>query len=367
MIKSQTLQNVDDKKISNYSIKFLSEDHRFIIYRGNKILGGFTISQIIKYLTNNISNIFLNNIEYESSVDLIEKYICKYNNNKITLVSHLESPLMGNIEIMMKIYHEINYFDVNILTKEIDDAEIDIKIKNMIINNMNELTYLILNQSLKIIVNISDIIKNDTKKLDLKNSLIKYSIFITNKINNLLHEKFIQKIKDYQLIEIELEQLKKLKDNTNKKINNIEFMIEKQNLKIQKIIDFIDLDDIENMIDSGVNRELNVNRESDDNDETSNNKESDDNGKSSNNKESDDNGETDNNNDSILRLNNMDNIYDMIISDTHDNKNIRGIKNILDVDNLDYNLYDGDENYKDDDYSYKGVSKLKSNIAYLSE
>jgi predicted phosphodiesterase len=63
----------------------------------------------------------------------------------------------------------------------------------------------------------------------------------------------------------------------------------------------------------------------------------------------------------------MDNIYDMIISDTHDNKNIRGIKNILDVDNLDYNLYDGDENYKDDDYSYKGVSKLKSNIAYLSE
>lgn len=299
--------NITNRDINSTKIliKYSSKDHRFAIYNNDIILGSFIISQIIKYITNKISKEFLRNMEYESSVDLIEKYICKYDiNDHIILISYLDSPLMGNIEIIMKIYSELNHFENNLLLGEFEKYDISDKIKNIIIQKIKDFTYSILNHSLKIIVNISDTIKNDETKKDLKNSLIKYSIFFINKINYLIYDSIGQKINEDKLLEIELEQLKKIKQDTNQKIKNMEIMINKQNEKIDRIIEYMKIEDL---------------------------------------------GEIDE----------IDEIDEDIINSENNNIEIKQINNINELVN--------DHDFKDSDYSYTETNKSKTNINYLSE
>lgn len=234
-----------DNNSSKIFVKYSPKDHLFTLTKNNSILGTFIIPQLIKYITKNISNEFLKSVEYKSSLDLIEKYICKCDDdNEINIVGHLDSPLMGNIEILMKIYSELSFFETNIISSELEKNDFDDKIKKIIIQKVHDFTYLILNHALKVVVNISNIIKNENNRDDLKTSLVKYSIFIMNKINHLLYENMNQRINDHKVLEIELEQIKKLKGETNDKINLLQYNIDQQNEKIDKILEFVNVDDI---------------------------------------------------------------------------------------------------------------------------
>jgi hypothetical protein len=249
----------------NIIIKFSQKDQNFIIYEKDKLLGVFGIAHIIKYITSKISKDFLKTIEYESSIEIIEKLFCKFDSdNNIVLIGYLDSPLMGNIEIMMKIYSEINKFDQTILQNYIEKLESQ-TIKNNIIKAIHNLEYLILNHSLKLIVNISDAIKNDYSKNELKLTLIKYSIFIINKINFIICDNISETKTDILVLGAELEQMKKIKFNVEDKIKKMETVINEQNLQIKKIIDYINID-IDTDIDTDIDIEdiANFNKDNDD-------------------------------------------------------------------------------------------------------
>jgi hypothetical protein len=240
-------------------IKFSQRDHNFIIYEKDKLLGVFGIAHIIKYITSKISKDFLKTIEYESSIEIIEKFFCKFDStDNIVLIGYLDSPLMGNIEIMMKIYSEINKFDQTILQNHIEKLESQI-IKNNIVKAIRNLEYLILNHSLKLIVNISDAIKNDNSKNELKITLVKYSIFIINKINYIICDNINDTKTDILVLGAELDQMKKIKSNSENKIKKMGNMINEQNLQIKKIIDYIDIEDVE----SFNNNELEIDSDED--------------------------------------------------------------------------------------------------------
>jgi hypothetical protein len=250
----------------NIIIKFSQKDNNFIIYDKDKFLGIFGIPHIIKYITSKISNDFLKNIEYESSIEIIEKFFCKFDNNdNINLIGYLNSPIMGNIEIMMKIYSEINKFDQTILQTSIEKIESK-PTKNNIIKAIRNLEYLILNHSLKLIVNISDAIKNDISKNELKIKLVKYSIFIVNKINYIICDNISDTKTDILLLNAELEQIKNIKSGFENKFKKIENAIERQNLQIQKIINYID-----NSTDIDSDTDININIDSDTKKNTQNN------------------------------------------------------------------------------------------------
>ena len=222
----------------NIILGYSQKDHRFTIYDHNKLLGGFGIINIIKYITSQISREFLSSVEYESFLETIEKFFCKLDYsplNNISIISHLDSPLTGNIEIMIKIYFDINKFNQEILPNEITKIS-DKKTKNRILSIIENL------------VNISNAIKdNDTKK-ELKQSLIKYSIFITNKINHIIANKLNTNQNDIFIINEELQQLQSFKKDNNQKIKKIDETINNQNEKIKKIIDYIDIDNIEDIM-----------------------------------------------------------------------------------------------------------------------
>lgn len=230
------------------NIKFIQKEQKFIIYKKESFMGVFTILGIIKYITSKISQNFLKNIEYQNESIFIEKYFCKLNEEEIILSSYFESPIMGNFEVIMKIYNEIIKIENTYIQYEIDKI-IDKSEKNKILYQIKSLYYLILNHAMKLILNISEVVKSDETKSELKLSLIKYSVFITNKINNIILEKINDSKNEYNLLETEIEQLKKIKSYSEKKINYIESQIEKQDLNIKKILNYIDFDDIDEIMD----------------------------------------------------------------------------------------------------------------------
>jgi hypothetical protein len=233
----------------NIILGYSQKDNNFKIYDQNKLLGVFGIINIIKYVTSDLSKTFLSTIEFESFAEIIKKYLFKLDLsiNNISVIGHLESPLTGNIEIMMKIYQDLVKFNQNMLQNELNTTENN-EIKNKIIKRIRNFEYVVLNHSLKIIVNISNAIKNDTTKKELKNSLIKYSVFITNKINNIICENLNDTKNDVTIFNSELTQLKKNKNNIEIKIKKIEEKINAQDAKINKIIDYIDIDNIDDII-----------------------------------------------------------------------------------------------------------------------
>lgn len=271
-----------DMKDKNLIIKFVQEEQKFIIYNNNNLIGIFSIIGIVKYITTDISKNFLKYTEYEQTIDFIEKNFCKLNSNgEITLVSYLESPIMGNIEIMMKIYAELIKIEGNIIQYEINKIENNDEKKN-ITNRIKELFYLILNHSLKLIVNISDAIKKDETKKSLKISLVKYSVYITNKINSIVYEKINDIKNDYKLLELEINQLNKIKSHNDKKIIAFELQINEQNTKIDKIINYIEIDDMDDLMDLNIDEEIKSNS----NNNSSNNSNSNSNSNSNNNSNS---------------------------------------------------------------------------------
>lgn len=236
-------------------IKYLQDDNKLIIYDNETLIGSFTIQDIIKYITSNISKIFLKQVDYESTKDVIKKYLCEINEmNVITLKNHLESPIMGNLEIIMKIYNDINKFDIERMQKEIE--LIDCENSKKIIKVINNLKYLILNHALKLIVNISNAIKNDETKNQLKKSLIKYSIFISNKINHLIYDEINEVIKNNNNLELQLDKMMKIKEINENKIKNFESVVEHQNVLIKKILDYIDMENKDDIYDMPLNDDL---------------------------------------------------------------------------------------------------------------
>jgi hypothetical protein len=237
------------------TIKFIQKEQKFIVYREENLLGIFTIMGIIKYITNGISKKFLEMVEYEQNIEFIEKFFCKVNENgEVLLSGYLDSPIMGNIEVVMKIYTELIKIENNLIQYEINKLE-DINERKNITNKIKDLFYLILNHSLKLIINISDVIKNDKERELLKYSLVKYSIFITNKINDLMCEKINDCKNEYNLLELEFEQMKKIKNYSEKKLSLFEKKISLQESKIDKIIDYIDIDDMDDIINIEENEE----------------------------------------------------------------------------------------------------------------
>jgi len=230
------------------NVKYSYEDRKFVFYNGDQLLGNMSIDQIIKYSVSKIDNSFLKLVDHEPSVHVIEKFLYKLNdNNEIILTSYLDSPVTGNLEMMMKIYNEINNFENKILQNEIKKIESK-EIRENISEQINELIYLILNHIMMLIVNISDAIKGDETKTELKSTLMKYSIFINNKINYIIKDTISHYIDDYKLLEVELDQMRKIKSSTNEKIKNIEKEIKNQNNQINKIVEYINIDDIDNLI-----------------------------------------------------------------------------------------------------------------------
>jgi hypothetical protein len=159
----------------NLSLKILKNEHKD---SGYKIIVNdtdvFSIADIINYVI-------------DKGNDIIEKYICKKRNGILILHNYENSPVMGNLKILIHIYNGLREFENNIENK---DRNIYIKFLTAFLNHI-----------LKIILYINENIKDITEQV--KHKLLNYSIMIT-----------------YQLLQFTKEEFGK-KEITNEKENNV--------------------------------------------------------------------------------------------------------------------------------------------------
>lgn len=247
--KQQTLSggvyNINIQQNNNdIRVKYNNVDSTVIFYNRNNIpLGVFSIIQLIKYTTSNISKNFLRLYDHESAVAVIEKYFMNYDktSGKIALMNHLESPITGNLEIVLQLYTGIEKFEKNHLKSELEKSGESTEITTAIENKIKHIMYLVLNHALKLIVNISEIIKNDKSKSGIKGDLVKSSISIINKLNHFIKESIDEKVQETKKLEIQIIQLETLLVETNKKMDVFSETINIQSEQIKRILDYINI------------------------------------------------------------------------------------------------------------------------------
>lgn len=229
--------NINSTVDSMIMVEYNDTNKRFLFYdKNNTFLGSFDINEFIKYIISFKYKNFMENISFEDSKHIIEKYICKtfLNENEIdiNIINHLESPFTGHLEmliIFLKNFEEFkktyNNFLLNFNQTEILD------ISNIINNTYN----ILLNHILKIISILSETLINENNP-DMKANLIKYSVAITFKITNNLKNSF--KLNNDNLIKIydQKEKIKTLKNNIDLKIDDIKKVIDEQNNKIDELL-----------------------------------------------------------------------------------------------------------------------------------
>ena len=207
--KSIKINNLNVEVVNNLQmnnslmVDFDKSQCKFTLYDKSKnLLGSFSNLQIIKYLTMQIDPSFLQNIDAVTAIPVIETYICKVIKDngyiKINLLTHLTSPFMGNIEMILKLYQGINNFEntkMNLLLNDMNN-----ELKKKIIDIIKQFVYLLLNHSLKLIATISDFVKDDQNKKQLKETLLKYSVSFVYKISSFMKNEMENILERYRNI-----------------------------------------------------------------------------------------------------------------------------------------------------------------------
>jgi hypothetical protein len=231
-------------------INFNEAENLFSVYSVNKIfLGSFSGKDVIKFVTNKIYPQFFENYGSESSFPLIEKYICSVNfvdnSYNIILLNYLESPFMGNIEMLMKLYNGISKSN-DIVKLELNNIS-DVSVKTNITKILKQLSYVFLNYSLRLISQITEKIKDDNSKNLLKDSLVKYSVTIVHKLNMFMRDEIEEKTFLFKSLRDDLIRIGNLKIDIYKKIDQLEKKINIQSKEVNELILKISNSDLENL------------------------------------------------------------------------------------------------------------------------
>jgi len=225
--------NIHVSNVNNNTILLEYNDvtNRFLFYDNNKsFLGSFTEKELVKYVISKVVPNFMQNINCSTSVEIIEKFICSIDPNtlEINIVNHLTSPFTGNIEMLIKLYKNIERFEKEDLPNELllhPSSD-----RNKINDLFTNLIFTLLNHILKIITVLSDTLKsNNTEDSVIIEKFTKYSVAIVSKISNILKDKTDRKIKYIdELLE------KKYKINNIRESLEERVLILEQNLNRQK-------------------------------------------------------------------------------------------------------------------------------------
>ena len=189
--RSTTIIVEHDKINNGYTFKSMDKN----------ILGSFNILQLFKLLNNEYDS-YLLDVNIGTSDIIIKKYL--YNpdtdkENTCDLISHLESPFTGNIDLLVKLYSDITKIEdkINeeILTKSHDIAQ-RIKDKN------NKFIYNILIRILKLSNTLSEQYKHDKSKREL---LIRYSVGSAYKLSVMTQDDIQIKKLQYETIQTDID------------------------------------------------------------------------------------------------------------------------------------------------------------------
>ena len=230
------------KDTHNLVAVYDENENKYTFYNSNKsILGSFNFKQIVRYIGKQLDNNFYNFIESGYSEELIKSMIGEVLIDPITgkinilLKSHLESPFMGNLDLLIKLNNSFFKYETSELFNDISTINNE-KLQYNIKISIKQFIYLLINHTLKIISIASEEIKNDTTQTEMKHKLLRYSVALTYRISNFMKEHLDNYNIQYKKLYGNLEKIINIKKVINNKINNLEDKINKQNDVIYSLI-----------------------------------------------------------------------------------------------------------------------------------
>jgi hypothetical protein len=204
-----------ETNISNYSFTF---------YDNNKnLFGGCNIYEFIKFITSHVSNNFLITVNSNIAKPIIEKYICnvsiskKSNKYNIHMLNWLDSPFMGDIHMLIKLYHFIINFEKKELKYQLEKLNEQEKIN--VIEIYNELIYSIINHILRVIAIISNKLNKNTS---IKTTLLQYSVSLVHRLSRIIKKNLENKNDNIIILKQNLENIIKEKNVINDRLLKLE-------------------------------------------------------------------------------------------------------------------------------------------------
>lgn len=216
------------------------KDEKFLFSDNNRVfLGSFTGEELLKYIVCKSVPSFLSNVNSSNSKEIIEKYICivetdkPSNGFKYHIINHLDSPFTGHVEMLVKLYRQIDEFEKTKLNNELSllpehDAD---KAKK----TYYSFILVLLNHILKIISILSDIIKNNGDK-NLRDKLLRYSISITYKISTITKSQITEKLNLLDKFLSEKNKLHNIQQILSERIEELEETLTEQDIKISRLV-----------------------------------------------------------------------------------------------------------------------------------
>lgn len=226
-----------DKILVNYEDN--NGDPRFVFFDNkNLLLGSFSISQLIKFLSSPYikSSEGIEDISFELIRNLIfDIHIDKDTSNvEMRFKPYMDSPFTGNLEMLLKLSGGMKDYENNMENEllKIDNLNTRKKVK-LIVKQFN---YCLLNHMLRVIHSISEQIKNDSDKNELKDKLLKYSLGINYRIGSYIRNQLDNQIEQNKKIGENMISLLDVKKKIINKLDTLENIISKQNNKIDELI-----------------------------------------------------------------------------------------------------------------------------------
>jgi hypothetical protein len=208
-------------------------------------VGYFTIDHIIKYLSHPYEDKDdkqvlheLDETAYQKAKELIKLLVFKLEYNKknkssrIVVLDYNQSGFMADVELLVK----LNDMLYKYLENDLNNALAGIKkgSREKMEKNIKKLIYLLLNYTLKLISIISEKLKNNNKREELKKQLVRYSISLVYRISIFVQEQLQifydqnKSMKEIMTYNIEI------KDEIKDKLNKLLITIQEQNTLISK-------------------------------------------------------------------------------------------------------------------------------------
>jgi hypothetical protein len=224
-VSSDTIIVEHDKNLNEFSFK----------NNTNQIIGKFNIYQLFKFLNNDI-DAYLTDINIGTSDKVIMKYVydpTKDINKSYELISHIDSPFTGNIELVVKLYADIIKIEGDLLERMINlNRDVIEKIKSV----NNKFTYNILLLILKSSNTLLDQPNVDSNKKDI---LLRYSIGAVYKLSNMTKEEIEIKKLQYNELDNDINKVIKIQQALENKLEEFKKSIDEQNINIKNLMDNI--------------------------------------------------------------------------------------------------------------------------------
>ncbi len=230
--------NIINQSKDTIIVEHNKEKNEFVLKDSNKqFIGSFYVLQIFKYINEDIDN-YLVGTNIGTSKELINKYIYskeKDPEGKYDLISYLDSPFTGNIDLIAQLYSDIIKLEDD-LNKELLDKKIEIAEKIKIRNN--KFIYNLLARIIKLSNTLVDQINSNPEQHNktVKDNLIRYSAGSVYKISQMIKDDITIKSLQLKNVKDDLSKLIKIQESMGIKMDGLQQTIDTQTTQINTLL-----------------------------------------------------------------------------------------------------------------------------------